>query len=173
MYKSLYASLKVALLKDGFDVTLKTIDNDVISDWACNWAGQRKPPNGGWDWRIIKNKYRKRCKRVDFAIYSEDGTLEGLCMGRITRGRNVVRIDYLEGNPNPNPKLKRAIANIAVFAVSAIALSLNSRHVAIVNPVNSRVENIYKDLGFSYDRPYGRSVKNTMYKQIKSVAYRP
>jgi hypothetical protein len=169
-YVSLYneSALQIQdkLLGSDIDITIKRIDHDVINDWSCQWQDGklRTKPNGGWDWRLISDKYKKNCKRLDIAIYSGD-KLECLAIGQISKGRYTVRLDYIEGSPYQS--LKGYLIPITTMYAAMIGKRLDSKHVAIFNPINETVANVYKKYGFEQIPIYaGFEAKTAMYKSI-------
>ena len=168
MYNRLHLKIVTQLSTRGLDISLKIIDQSVINDWKTQWQNVciQRHKHGGWDWeKIYTEVYRPKCKRLDLAIY-KDGQLEGLVLGRISSGRWVIRIDYLEGSPLAKPQLKGNIITIATMFATYVGYSVDAKHIAIVNPVNEKVEDLYKKQGFEYERPYGNYIKNTMYKAL-------
>lgn len=166
-YKKIHLRMMTYFSSVGLDVALKVIDEGVLSDWREQWKDSvaLKFPNGSWNWEELNRKYASRCKRLDLAIY-HNGNLEGLVLGKITKGRLVIRIDYLQGSPLAESALKGQITSIATVYATYVGLAVDATHISIVNPVNYLVEEHYRKYGFEYDRPFGRFIKNTMYREI-------
>ncbi|ENK6301882.1 hypothetical protein ACSHDQ_003434 [Edwardsiella ictaluri] len=145
---------------------LTPINDEAIAYWKAEWMGRsRRHKHGGdWDWERIVKKSLKRFKKFDLAIWG-DGVLCGLTIGLVTRGRKNVRLNYLQACPVKHP-LETLIASIAVSVAIAVAQRVGAEHVAMCNPVNDKVEEHYRKLGFERKSIYGRHVKNAMYKNV-------
>ena len=171
MYQSIHLRMMTHFSSLGLNIALKLIDEEVIIDWEQQWktTAFTYPSNTGFDWnQLYKEKYRGKCKRLDLAIY-KDGALEGLIFGKITSGRLVIRIDYLQGSPLAKSELKGQITAIATTYATYVGLTVEAQHISIVNPVNSMVEEHYRKHGFEYGRYYGRFIKKTMYRPITEM----
>lgn len=167
-YLSVFPDIEVGLQRNlnipSFKLSL--ICDCAISDWEQSWkpSSQRQPPNGGWDWVAIKDRYRNRSKRFDVAFYSES-ELVGLLMGRISRGSEVLRLDYLESSPLPSSPVKKVFIDVAIYTAMFMAKEIEDvQYVSIMNPVNSTVSGLYYEMGFSNDKPYRQCMPNTLYK---------
>lgn len=151
----------------GIELRLSPIDKTALSAWSSEWMGKSaKQKHGEWQWDRMVAKRIKQCKKFDLAIWG-DGILCGLSLGLVTRGKKTVRMNYLQACPVKHP-LEKQIAAIAVAVAIAVGQRVGADHVAIFNPVNEKVENHYRKLGFEKRTVYSRFVKNAMYMDIPS-----
>ncbi|MDR8492967.1 hypothetical protein OSC18_26140 [Serratia nevei] len=149
----------------GVELKLSPIDKSALSAWSVEWMEKSvKQKHGEWHWDKMVAKRIKRCKKFDLAIWG-DGILCGLSLGLVTRGRKTVRMNYLQACPIKHP-LEKQIAAIAVAVAIAVGQRVGAEHVAIFNPVNAKVENHYRKLGFEKRRIYSRFLKNVMYMDV-------
>ncbi|MEZ2637706.1 hypothetical protein ACBP95_18670 [Morganella morganii] len=146
---------------------LTSINDHVLDEWFKSWYGRsNRFKHGNWHWDRMIAKRRKKCKRFDLAIWSGE-VLCGLTLGGVSRGNKTVRIDYIEANPNKHP-LDKKIAGIAIAVAISVGQKINASHVAIFNPVNDKVESLYRKFGFQRMSLYGRFLKNVMYLEVPS-----
>lgn len=155
---------KAGAIKTG-SLKLSTIDHMAIQAWKTEWKGRSlRHGHGEWDWQKLVSKRAKTCKRFDIAVWGE-GILCGLSVGKISRGKKTIRMDYLQACPVSHP-LEKRIAMIVVAVALSVGKKVGAQHVAIFNPVNDKVINHYASLGFARKTIYGRFLKNVMYKDI-------
>ncbi|HHL1850178.1 TPA: hypothetical protein ACQ283_005380, partial [Klebsiella pneumoniae] len=147
---------------------LTTIDDNAIRAWKSQWKGRsRKHAHGAWDWQNLASKRARSCKRFDVAVWGED-VLCGLSVGKLTRGKKTVRMDYLEACPTAHP-LEKRITMIVVAVALSVAKKVGAQHVAIFNPIKDKEEKVlkhYQSYGFTQRMLYGRFLKNVLYKEV-------
>ncbi|ELI3982568.1 hypothetical protein Q7206_004816, partial [Escherichia coli] len=92
----------------------------------------------------------------------------GLSVGKLTRGKKTVRMDYLEACPTAHP-LEKRITMIVVAVALSVAKKVGAQHVAIFNPIKDKEEKVlkhYQSYGFTQRMLYGRFLKNVLYKEV-------
>ncbi|MGG6760233.1 UNVERIFIED_CONTAM: hypothetical protein ITH83_25335, partial [Salmonella enterica subsp. enterica serovar Weltevreden] len=115
----------------------------------------------------LVSKRARSCKRFDVAVWGED-VLCGLSVGKLTRGKKTVRMDYLEACPTAHP-LEKRITMIVVAVALSVAKKVGAQHVAIFNPIKDKEEKVlkhYQSYGFTQRMLYGRFLKNVLYKEV-------
>lgn len=158
---------KAGALEPGV-LRLTTIDDNATRAWKSQWKGRsRKHAHGAWDWQNLVSKRARSCKRFDVAVWGED-VLCGLSVGKLTRGKKTVRMDYLEACPTAHP-LEKRITMIVVAVALSVAKKVGAQHVAIFNPIKDKEEKVlkhYQSYGFTQRMLYGRFLKNVLYKEV-------
>lgn len=148
--ESLFSSLGLQLL-------LTEIDANALNAWEKQWSD-------GWDWKYLCEKQLTAiAKRFTIAIW-DDRTLVGLCFGKVSRGCRSVSIAYLESNSKYLGTLKRMVAVIATATAKSLGKKVGASYVTMLDPVNARVEQHYKDIGYSKLRAFGD--RNSMHMKI-------
>lgn len=88
----------------GKKIILTRIDLNALNAWHKNWvcSNTRKPPNGGWDWKFKIAHFQKNYHKYifDIAIYDENENLNGLALGKRSRGKKNLSIYFIERSPN-------------------------------------------------------------------------
>jgi hypothetical protein len=137
--------LNAMLEEDGIAPILRLapIDHRALEAWRSTWPSHR------WDWSAVMARAERRNARVEIAIW-HGAALCGLAWGRISDGRDVVRIDLIERNPGPSP-LKGWIALIAAETAGITAQAFEATRVRFHAPLPGATP-IYEGLGFAYVR---------------------
>lgn len=166
LFREVSSEVELTLLRKNIDVSLRVINSDVLELWAKSW--EHKYDDQGrkvWDWKNVYNKkFSRCCKRVDLAIYRNE-ELIGLAIGRISKSRTVVRLEYIQRSSSEKI-LKGHVLPIVILYYAGVAKRLRSSHLAIVNPINDYVVGIYKKSGFNYNAPFNKRMKHIMYRAI-------
>jgi hypothetical protein len=126
-------------------VRLAPIDGDAIESWNSTWIPRRDGGVGGWDWDDLMRRQRRFVARLDVAVWSGN-SLCGLAIGRLSGGRETVRIDYVEGCPVNHPLKGHIIPIVAQLAVTT-AQMFEARSVRFHRPLPGAIP-IYRRLGF-------------------------
>ncbi|HET7459766.1 MAG TPA: hypothetical protein VFJ82_00905 [Longimicrobium sp.] len=91
-----------------------------------------------WDWDVILANVG-RPEHFAFAIFHGD-ILRGLAKGHISKAREVVGPEFVEGNPSIDHPLKGNVIQIAVAAADAIGNLARARVLRLMNPAPALVE---------------------------------
>ena len=160
VYKYVFSELVFISAHKGVDISFKPIDDAVMSDLNAQWK------NVKFDWESLFLRYRRFCKRIDFAIYYED-QLVAMLFGKVSIGRRVIRIDYIEAtSKSSRPPALEAVAALALATIESIGKQLESEYIALRNPTNKKVSDHYKKYQYSFDVEFDGVRANTMYKKI-------
>jgi hypothetical protein len=152
----------------GFDLTITPISDNAIRDWYHQWPKLDEWENE-WDWGYLMKKKRhgRLCKRVDIAVYHE-GVLVCLALGRISKGKRLARIDYLQRKPNLSGAIKGKTLNIIHAIFYSVAEKADCHRLCIMNP-EKKLQAAYAELGFMFETPppFNAKAHNIMYKELK------
>ena len=129
---------------------LSDIDGDAVAQ-ARRWAEApdtttRPRAYVPWDWRELWKRFRNHACRVDLAIRDAE-VLCALAVGRVSKGRMVASIHYLQSNPASHG-LEGEIGRIATAYLLALATALRCSEIALNRPVPELVR-YYERLGFT------------------------
>jgi hypothetical protein len=137
----LFAKIRPALY--GVPFQLGPIDRHALTEWYRVW---RPISLTGWNWEDECRSHRSCWRRFEVAIWSV-GQLCGLAIGRPSKGRHIVAMYLLEGNPDPNHPLKDGIAAIAMQAGLSYAAVLGAAELRLMAPEPGALRT-YLGLGF-------------------------
>jgi hypothetical protein len=144
-----------ALLKAdfGIDARFTEIDRDATRAFRATWALYPRPAWSGDppDWYRLSLTRRAIYDRFDAALWHGE-TLCGLVMGRPSRGRTFLRVDLLEGSPDPHHPLKRAVLLSVADAALRYGRALGCRQLRIMDPLPGAVR-WYKEFDFQLVEP--------------------
>lgn len=130
------------LYKNFQDIEIKQICENAIN--ATNsWQSRQ---HESFDWNSLHQRFSKRAKRVDLAIWVNGQILCGISLGKISRGKINATIHYLESAPD-NP-LKGYVGAIATTYLMIYGELCQCKIVQIDKPVKALID-YYKELGFS------------------------
>lgn len=121
----------------------------------------------GWefDWQGHARRYLRHPRRFEISIWY-DNKLNGLALGRVSKGSSRVRIDLIERSPDAH-ELKGCVFPIALECSLAYALNIGRESVVIKNPrpelVNYYSTNFYED----YMTHYPQGVRDFRFDHIK------
>lgn len=129
------------------DLRIGPIDDHALDAWSSLWDGHADR-RYDWDWRIERSGWQTTLRRVDAAIWA-DGILCGMLIGMPTKGRSFLRIDLLEGCPDPRHPLKGRITHCAATVADAFGFAFGCDSVAFMRPLDEAIP-LYKELGFQF-----------------------
>lgn len=87
----------------------------------------------GWDWRPVRDQYRRdHMARIELAVWN-DKELCGLMIGKASDGKLVVKINYIQGGHAENI-LKGYIVPIASRCAELFAVAIEADWIGIQYP---------------------------------------
>jgi hypothetical protein len=141
------------------DVILKPIDDYALEAYQ-NWPDRMVD----WDWVKIVKKYRKNTKRFEVAVWYQN-ELMGLAIGKPSRAKTLVRINFIEGRADRPTILRKRIVPITIKVGMNYGILLQAKKLFIMEPFLELI-NYYKGQeGFTY-------IKGTDGKDHPSYLYR-
>lgn len=119
----------------------------------------------GWDWRIVRNLYRRdHMARLELAVWYGD-QLCGLMLGKASEGKLVVKINYVQGGESGNP-MKGFVVPIASRCAELFAVAIEADWVGIQDPIDEDdLINYYRELGFDERDPFDPR-NNALFKRV-------
>ncbi|WCE31326.1 hypothetical protein [Vibrio sp. SCSIO 43137] len=119
----------------------------------------------GWNWRVIRDQYRRNYPaRVEVAVWY-DNQLCGLMLGKASEGRLVVKINYMQGNGLKNP-IKGHIVPISSRCAELFAIAIEADWIGIQDPLDEdELLKYYRELGFDQPDPFDPRNK-ALFKRI-------
>lgn len=144
-------------------VTLTNLTEDAIH--LADTLLPQRDRQIGWDWRTARDSYRRNhVERIELAIWHEE-QLCGLMLGKASRGRLVVKINFLQGGGSDSP-LKGYVLPIATRCAELYAAALNAEWVGVQDPLDSdELIEYYRTIGFVEDDPFDPR-NNALFKRV-------
>lgn len=133
----------------GAAVRLTAIDAVALDAWWQTWLPNYHGGAGGWNWATERAGYQTDPRRFDLAIWGND-KLCGLALGKPNKGKTILNVNLMEGNPVSNHPLKGAIRHCVIDAAVRYADILNAMEVRLREPLKGVIP-LYEDMGFSLD----------------------
>jgi hypothetical protein len=135
-------------IAEAFSIT--PMSSDAMDAWEKDWlpANDREPPNGGWDWPAVRERYAGEVGVFDTAVWSGD-QLCGLAIGTINR--TAVCIDAVEGSPCPHP-LKGKVLPIIFQCAAMYAQNTGRRQIRLIEPVDGLIPLYRETYLFTVDK---------------------
>jgi hypothetical protein len=143
----------------GSHVHLTRITFDTATE-ADNWkllVGENiRPTQATWSWREAYHHYKSFPKRFEISVYAGNA-LCGICYGKTSFGKSVVRLDLIGSTPvRPSPLGMAAFPVISV-AATAYATAIGAEEICILDPINDDVVNYYMKYGYSAPTVYAKN----------------
>ncbi len=136
----------------GLDFSIREIDHEALvahADWGQKGKQDRLVE---WDWTDLIRRYRRTySSRLDMAIWHED-TLCGLALGKVSDGKLVVRVCYVEGSPDATPLSGKVFAVVDLY-LETYAISLGIETIALQDPFQELIPH-YEDYGYVKGDPF-------------------
>ncbi|GAD89969.1 hypothetical protein VHA01S_030_00440 [Vibrio halioticoli NBRC 102217] len=143
---------------------------EINEDALCSQDRWEMPLNRqiGWDWRRVRNQYRRdHIARLELAVWY-DNELCGLMIGKASDGKLVVKISYIQGGQAENP-LKGFIVPIASRCAELFAVAVEADWIGIQDPIDDEdLLNYYRELGFNERDPFDPR-NNALFKRVTIV----
>lgn len=122
-------------------VELTSLDETALAAWTVQWAlNLHQPPEGGWNWRRVRQTEEKHHGHLGVAIWIDD-RLIGLASLGLNRTAAVVR--YLEGDPRPVSRVRGLVATVALEVAACYANHKKRPEVWLWDVTNQRLVNFY------------------------------
>jgi hypothetical protein len=134
----------------GVSVRLTGIDARALAAYREDWM---RLPRPGWpnnqppDWLVDQKALAGLLNRFEVAVWSGAEILCGLAVGRPSRGKGILRVDLLEGHPNPSHPLKGQVARSIVAAAFRYAEAIDAAELRLTRPLPAVVP-LYRAMGF-------------------------
>jgi hypothetical protein len=136
-------------------IKLTRITSVALTAWHETWhpininISTRKPPNGGWDWKVKVKHFEKNYRKYmfDVAIWDKNGNLCGLALGKKSRMKGNLSIYFLEAVPSESNPLKGYIFSIINLVGSEYAKFNYIKKFRLIEPVNGLLA-FYQRFGF-------------------------
>ena len=130
-------------------VALTEISEAVLRQtdtWCSLYPSSRLTHKPGWSWRRVVEKFRRRPKRIEVALW-HDKLVCGLAVGRVSDKRVIATIHFVESLPVANPLKGKVVPFLARF-LEAVSVNLGCETVSIEQPATELIP-YYSFLGFT------------------------
>lgn len=112
---------------------LCTLNPNCIRD-AAKWESIGERIN--WE-GLLDSRNNLQCRHFEVAVISDD-VLVGLAFGRVSKGKRIVRIDYIQRHPECN-HLKSKFVPLVIELAATYARALGAKAVKITEPNKTMV----------------------------------
>lgn len=163
----LMEDLRVGLGSEGNKISLSEINPEALdqqASWGLHEQGSR---HIGWSWSEAVRKYRVGyVERLDLAVWHQD-TLCGLMLGKVSQGRLVVKINYIQGCPGKQNPLKGMVLPIAVRYLEIYGNMIERcQWIGVQEPLDEpSLIRRYREAGFVHDDPFDPR-NNALYRRL-------
>lgn len=101
----------------------------------------------GWNWRMEHSRYsQNHPDRIEVAIWHGDD-LCGLMLGKVSEGKLVVKMNFIQGSTHDDHPLRGAVVAISSRCAEYYASAMGIRYVGIQDPFDELID-FYRQLGF-------------------------
>ncbi len=135
---------------------ISDITVSAVETWEAQWVpiNNRKPPDGGWDWKTIRREHnRNKSSRFRFAIWSDE-VLCGLATGYLNN--TAVVIEAVECHPSDTHPLKGDVMLIVLEASAMYAQGTGRGELWLKDPVEELIT-FYRGFGFTLEKRGGNA----------------
>lgn len=130
----------------GLDFEIKEICSDALVAQAKWDELEEAPRRVGWEWSNLVEQYRRsHNSRLDVAIWHKD-QLAGLALGKVSDGKLVVRVSYVEGSPS-RTQMTGSIFPIVDAYLEQYAVALGVSEISLQNPLEEVIP-YYQGFGY-------------------------
>jgi hypothetical protein len=133
-------------------IRLADITDDAIAEHH-SWPTQPVGREIGWSWESERNRFRKHyARRLEVAIW-HNSHLCGLMLGKVSKGKLVVTINYMHGAVDDSHPLRGRLGEIFIRCAELFAIAIDAQWLAIDQPIPALIEH-YKSFGFVAPSPF-------------------
>ena len=149
-------------------VKFSFLDNKALSSWSKEWPPLGKGDNDSvFDWKRLLDR-KRTAKYFAIAVWDDRDLLFGVFYGKVSYRSNLVSISYIESNKSYSGSLKGLAALLATLVTMEIAINVNAKRIAILKPVNEKVEKHYIGLGYKKGSFYG--IKRAVFMVVPDMS---
>ena len=129
-------------------LSFRNIESRAFVAWKVQWQAlyAGRLDRGGWDWPQLALSYLAKPEAFHLAIWSQT-LLCGLAVGRPSRARSLLTVEFIEGSPEPSHPLKGSILALTIVAADAYARAIECLTLRISEPAAGLLP-IYAEFGF-------------------------
>jgi hypothetical protein len=128
---------------------LTPISPAAIQSYRESWLGRRHwTGDGGWPWDLIVRPFLKKPRAFHAALW-EGEELCGLAVGKVSRGKRRITLQFLQSSPSPTHPLRGRVTFLMFEAATAYGEVLGSRYLLLRNPLPGALP-IYLRFGFEF-----------------------
>ena len=153
------------------NLLLTNINSETLKEFKKTWRTEfRHPSTSHWDWNRIRSDRHSNPKRFELAIWSGtvlpgiSPTLHGMAIGRTSKSRSIVRVEYLESYPFDRHPFPKAIFPIVERTLTYYAILVEASRLELVNPAPGLIR-YYERRGFQLEKVHGRD--EVMFKELE------
>jgi len=156
-----------SLLPEGNKVYVVPFDFEYIATWESQWPSLGDGINDSvFDFKKLLLRRKKRAKWFVFSVWDDD-KIFCIFAGKVSPRSNLVSINFLEANKAYEGKLKSKASFAASLIINEVAISVGAKNIALIKPVNDKVEKHYCSLGYKKGFLYG--IKKAVFKKTEVI----
>ena len=129
-------------------LSFRNIESRVFVAWKVQWQPLHtgRLDLGEWDWPQLAQSCVAKPEAFHLAIWSQT-ILCGLAVGRPSRAKSSLTVEFIEGSPEPSHPLKGSILALTIVAADAYARAIGCLMLRISEPAPGLLP-IYAEFGF-------------------------
>jgi len=125
---------------------LTPLSPHAIRAFQRQWQSPHWSGAGNWAWTLLARRFARKPRSFHAALWHES-MLCGLCVGRVSKGREHLTLHYLESSPIPTHPLRGLVMPIMFEAALQYALALGVKELRLREPLSALIPR-YKEFGF-------------------------
>ena len=131
------------------------LDPRALAAWTSSWRGHPRRLHN-WNWAEYQREFINSPSRFELAVWS--GTvLCGLAVGKLSRGRENLSVQLLEGSPDPHHPLKGITRFFLIETAQFYAVTMQCKWLYLIDPLEG-AQRLYEDMGFVLARTSGKMI---------------
>ena len=115
------------------ETILTPLSPHAVEAFQLQWRRAHWTGAGGWPWTLLARRFARKPRAFHAALW-HGSVLCGLCVGRVSKGRNHLTLHYLESSPDPGHPLRSLVTPIMFEAALQYALAVGVKKVLLREP---------------------------------------
>jgi len=147
----------------GLQLTAMSDHWAFLADTWKTFPAPYRPP-APWSWAAHWRVYKREIKNFNLCVHFH-GTLAGLSLGRPTHSKTALRLEVVEGHPDPDHPLRGKVVPISLLCSELYARVIGARQVRLMEPHLPLIA-YYRSFGYSLIPKAGAADRNYLYKNL-------
>jgi hypothetical protein len=128
------------------ETTLTALSPLAVRAFQHQWRSPHWSGAGNWSWTLLARRFARKPRSFHAALWC-GSVLCGLCVGRVSKGREHLTLHYMESSPSPVHPLRGMVMPIMFEAALRYALALDVKKLVLREPLPGMISR-YREFGF-------------------------